>query len=206
MRYEMKDDSKYLVCDVFEKIYNARDGEDISDSITNFFAEIMKRKRDDDYSGGLLAAAVIFKDCYAAKINEENGTTSHLSSHVNLIRYLRNKKGFITVDGTKYSKYVIPEEIKLVRNGIDVRIICSARELTILINTYIGIQSEFERDVLKAFTKCLDEYFKANIIDNIIYQVSIASNCFGCMEWNYDSYSSVNQFLDEGKIRSRRKK
>ena len=168
-----------------DKIYSTCTLEDVNDSVNNFFEEVMKRKRDDPYSDGLLAAGVIFNNCYATMINGNDGRLPHHTAHIALMKYLEN--------------YYELEELNLELDGIDVRMICNERELTIMINSYIDIQSEFEYCVLKAFTRCVDEYYKNNVLDNVMFQIAFTNDYFGYIKWDNTSYLGIIDFLDSEK-------
>lgn len=205
----MEIDSKYLITKFDEEIYSAKSSDNpdkINESITNFFTEMMKRKRDDSYEGGLQLSAVIFKDCYAAKINEENGTAPHLSTHVNLVRYLNGEKEFFTIHGTRRFKLIHNDMAKLLEEGIEIRMICSTDEFTIIINSENDINSEFEYNIIKSFVKCAYEFYKAKYLKNITFHIGLAKNYLEIENWNEMSYSEIEEYLNSEMLQVKHKK
>ena len=72
-----------------EKIYSANSGdskENITEILYCFLDELVKRKRKQSNIGGLSAGLVSSKDEFAAKVNENDGKSSHFLTSINLIK------------------------------------------------------------------------------------------------------------------------
>ena len=85
-----------------EKIFSANSGNskyNITEILYYFLDELVKRKRKQSNVGGLSAGLVCSKDHFAAKVNENDGKSSHFLTSVNLVKYLNGDNFFITEKG-----------------------------------------------------------------------------------------------------------
>lgn len=192
--------SNYYTDFLEEKIYTANSENEINvinESVIKFFSEMLKRKRDDSIEGGLQLAAVIYKDSYAAKVNEEDGFGTHLESLINLTRFLMKKGNFFSEQGMRQFELLEDDIRTITAKGIEIRMMCNSSELTIFFHTKNDIKSEFEVEVIKSFAKCCQHAIENGYLKNIGFYLKTLTTTLEINEWNDLSYDEIEENLNE---------
>lgn len=122
--------------------------EETNKKISNFFSELVERRRDDPLEGGLQAGVVIFPDKCAMKICENDGLASHTNAFINLVKYLNGDHKYISTIGSGYFGLYLKEHSQLLENGIEVRILDGKQELMLAITSNSEIKSQYQFEVL----------------------------------------------------------
>ena len=132
-----------------EKIYyGSNNSLDFSkESINNFFSEMIERKRDIPVEGGFQLAGVLKNDCFALKSCSNDGAGSHHPTLVNLLRYLDGFDTYLDDDSVGYSE-VFRYYSESINDSMELRFVCTDKELTFGVSNYSSNPSEFQLDIL----------------------------------------------------------
>lgn len=135
-----------------EKIYACYDienNEKIDEKISLFFSELLERKRDIPFEGGLQAGIVLLSDCCAMKVCENDGIAPHLNTFVNLIKYLNNDDKYISLNGIGHFNLYRDELNQLNKDAIQIRILDGMNDLMLAIITRLSELTEYQTEILK---------------------------------------------------------
>ena len=144
-----KQEEKFYVCS--EKASD----EENEKSLLSFFTELVDRRRDDPYEGGLQACAVILPDRSAMKICEDDGIAPHSHTFVNLIKHLNNDHKYFTLKGNSNFMLTNPERKQLIEKGVEVRILNGKSEINFIINSNLAVLSEYQVEMVsKLISAC----------------------------------------------------
>ena len=178
-----------------EKIYTTNINQSIDEiekNIDDFFGEIIDRRKDTNIHESLQAAAVIYPNYYAGKITEEDGLESHFTSQINLIRYLNNKREYITEkDSTNFELF--ETDYNKMLESIRLSIMCNKDELRIMGNSNYGIESRFQQFVIETLAQNCQKYFDEQIINKIIFGIDDLE----INKWNDHSLEEIKNFLNQ---------
>ena len=171
----MKEDNKFTNIQE-EKIYECSqmDGEEkIYEIISSFFAELIQRRRNDPFEGGLQACAVIFPNQCAMKICENDGNEPHANAFINLVKYLNKDDKYISLNGARYFSLSRMERKKLIESGIGIRILDGKDELMLAINSNVGLLSQNQINILNKFLLLCKRLKDKKIYNTIIIGIHI---------------------------------
>lgn len=127
--------------------------------LTEFFEEILERKKDDPYEGGLQASGVIFNGVAAFKINEDDGLAPHSLSFVNLVKEIEYKfdktkpKIYATRDLLSRFKYYSEEQQKICKYATELRIVSAEDYMQITFLDRNEELSDFKKQVILKIAK-----------------------------------------------------
>ena len=162
-----------------EKIYicsQIEAEEEIDRKISNFFSELISRRRDDPIEGGLQACIVSFPDKSAMKICEMDGSASHANAFINLVKHLNGNYRYISVAGTGNFSISQVERRQLIESGIEIRILDGKNELMLAITSRIKSLSQHQIEILNKIL-----LFCKRLKDNKTYDsVRIGLSISGC--------------------------
>ena len=162
-----------------EKIYvfNQMDSEeDIDKNLMEFFKELVNRRRNDIHEGGLQACAIIMPEKSAMKVTEQDGTTPHGYTYLNLIKHLNGDHQYYTRAGAQ--NFVLSQKESREKNesGIEIRIVDSANKIMLAINSKIKTLSQHQIDMLnKILLNC--KIIKDSNIYNIFEVGCFVAEC-----------------------------
>ncbi len=122
--------------------------EEINKKLTTFFKELVTRKRDDPFEGGIQAVIIILEDKCAMKVCERDGIGPHTNSAINLVKYLNNDHKYLSIIGTGLFKLSTKERNQIAREAVEARILDGKEELMFAINSKVEEKSEFQIEIL----------------------------------------------------------
>ena len=155
-----------------EKVYEVTEQEAAEETyckIGLFFDELINRRRDDPYEGGLQGSGVIQDHQAAFKINERNGEASHPHTMETLAQYLRGDTQFSSEEsmGAWSKKGTDPTAYYNLENtDFCVRFLAGSNSLVIIFTTRLDDFSNFQLDVIH---HCLDFAKEAIESGNFFY-------------------------------------
>ncbi len=150
---------KYLT----EKIYSSRerDNSELAErELRLFFNELVERKRDDPFEGGVQASIVVLSDSFAAKVTEDDGHGLHSCAVINLIKYLKGDYKFYSQKAMRFPMLYLEQRSILSENGVEVRILDGSENLMLAISSFNNI-NDYQKDIIKKVISICND-----IIDN----------------------------------------
>ena len=181
-----KDEEKVYINKLEEKIYYAKstDSEEkITEQLKLFFEELVKRKRKDAIEGGLQASLIIFPKVFAAKINEKDGTATHASSSINLVKFINHDPKYLTDTGIRKFSIYKKEEKQKIENATEARILDGENELMIAIWSDKKSESSFELKMIKRIIAICDRLMKDKHYENIDIGIHTSNIKIDFGEW-----------------------
>ena len=149
----------YSVCDDFNE-------DEIINEINAFIKELISRKRDDPFEGGLQAGGVILPNQAAFKISEENGNAPHCHIYETLAQYINGDTKFSNTErlGYLYERMSDPNAwINISKRGFEVRLLIGQNHIIGAINTYSNEINSFQLRVVKILVKCIRKLYEQGI-------------------------------------------
>ncbi len=187
-----------------EKIFSADDtflNEDITQILYYFFDEVVKRKRRKVYNGGLQAGLVVSKNAFSAKINENDGKSSHLSTSINLTKYLNGDDFYITEKGLGNTSLYRHAYNELFTSCIDSRIVAGDRELLMSFISNRGKLSDFQINILNSIADSCKLLIDNGILDNVSIGVRVGNIDFKIDNWDDEQYKELCNKIDNERKR-----
>lgn len=135
---------------VHEMSYSYSDYE-MNYEIEKFFEELLTRKRDDPYEGGLQAGGLIYPHKAAFKVNENDGTAVHAHTFEVLAQYMDGEKKFSGTDtlGKISLRRDDPHSwVTIEKYGFEVRFLVGDKSLVIIFETKKEEITEFQLKVI----------------------------------------------------------
>lgn len=195
----IRNDDRYVKY-LSEKVYSSSDI-DSDYELRMFFDELIFRKREDSVDGGLQAAMIVLSDRFAAKVNEEDGTSLHLSEFVNLVKYLNNDHEYFSQKAMKYPMLYSEQSEIISREGIEIRILDGEDTLMIAICFFSEI-NDYQKDILKKIlflcNSNLDNY------QNIEIGISTPNVIVDFTDLDRGNYEYINSVIDSKQSRIKR--
>ena len=188
-----------------EKIYSANSGdskENITEILYCFLDELVKRKRKQSNIGGLSAGLVSSKDEFAAKVNENDGKSSHFLTSINLIKYLNGDDFYITERGVGNTALYKDDLNTLFLSCIETRIMAGDRELLISFASNKGVLSEFQEDLLQAIVDSCKLLIDNDILDDVSLGFRTGKIDFRVSSWDDDQYKNICEAIEEERRRT----
>ena len=182
-----------------EKIFSADNtfsNEQITQFLYYFFDEVVKRKRRKVYNGGLQAGLAVSKTAFAAKINEDDGKSSHLSTSINLTKYLNGDDFYITEKGLGNTSLYRHAYNELFTSCIDSRIVAGDRELLMSFISNRGELSYFQVGLLRAIADSCKLLIDNGILDNVSIGVRVGNIDFKIDNWDDEHYKELCDKID----------
>ena len=142
-----------------EKVYevnNSYSEYEIDYEVKKFFEELLSRKRDDPFEGGLQAGGIIFPDKAAFKISEDDGRATHIHNYEAVAQYMDGEKKFSGTDtmGNIYARENDPHSwLTINQYGFEIRILIGKENLIIIFNTNNDDITTFQYKVIEKFNK-----------------------------------------------------
>lgn len=188
-----------------EKIFSANSGnskDNITEILYYFLDELVKRKRKQSNVGGLSAGLVCSKDHFAAKVNENDGKSSHFLTSVNLVKYLNGDNFFITEKGVGNTSLYKNNLNDLFLSCIETRIMAGDRELLMSFASNKGVLSEFQEDLLQAIVDSCKLLIDNNILDDVSLGFRTGKMDLRVSNWNDEEYKKICEAIEEERRRS----
>ena len=158
-------EENYYTNQLEEEIYHGEKSskkEENKKAIEEFLSELVKRKRNDPLEGGLQAMMVILPASFAAKVNEEDGLSSHAREGVNLIKHMSGERKYLTNEAMGKIVLSQKETMQLLMEGIEVRILDGKDHLMVAIYSmngkYTAFQIETIENLIDSLKKLKDNY------------------------------------------------
>ena len=196
----IKNDDRYVKY-LSEKVYCSSDINESDYELRMFFDELVFRKREDPVDGGLQAAMIVLSDRFAAKVNEEDGTSLHLSEFVNLVKYLNNDNKYFSQKAMKFPMLYSEQTDIISREGIEIRILDGEDTLMIAICSFSEI-NDYQKDILKRIlficNSNLDNY------QNIEIGISTPNVIVDFTNLDRGNYEYINSIIDSKHSRIKR--
>lgn len=188
-----------------EKIFSANSGnskDNITEILYYFLDELVKRKRKQSNVGGLSAGLVCSKDHFAAKVNENDGKSSHFLTSVNLVKYLNGDNFFITEKGVGNTSLYKNNLNDLFLSCIETRIMAGDRELLMSFASNKGVLSEFQEDLLQAIVDSCKLLIDNNILDDVSLGFRTGKMDLRVSNWNDEEYKKICDAIEEERRRT----
>ena len=188
-----------------EKIFSANSGnskDNITEILYYFLDELVKRKRKQSNVGGLSAGLVCSKDHFAAKVNENDGKSSHFLTSVNLVKYLNGDNFFITEKGVGNTSLYKNNLNDLFLSCIETRIMAGDRELLMSFASNKGVLSEFQEDLLQAIVDSCKLLIDNNILDDVSLGFRTGKMDLRVSNWNDEEYKKICEAIEEERRRA----
>ena len=188
-----------------EKIFSANSGnskDNITEILYYFLDELVKRKRKQSNVGGLSAGLVCSKDHFAAKVNENDGKSSHFLTSVNLVKYLNGDNFFITEKGVGNTSLYKNNLNDLFLSCIETRIMAGDRELLMSFASNKGVLSEFQEDLLQAIVDSCKLLIDNNILDDVSLGFRTGKIDLRVSNWNDEEYKKICEAIEEERRRT----
>lgn len=188
-----------------EKIFSANSGnskDNITEILYYFLDELVKRKRKQSNVGGLSAGLVCSKDHFAAKVNENDGKSSHFLTSVNLVKYLNGDNFFITEKGVGNTSLYKNNLNDLFLSCIETRIMAGDRELLMSFASNKGVLSEFQEDLLQAIVDSCKLLIDNNILDDVSLGFRTGKIDLRVSNWNDEEYKKICDAIEEERRRT----
>lgn len=188
-----------------EKIFSANSGnskDNITEILYYFLDELVKRKRKQSNVGGLSAGLVCSKDHFAAKVNENDGKSSHFLTSVNLVKYLNGDNFFITEKGVGNTSLYKNNLNDLFLSCIETRIMAGDRELLMSFASNKGVLSEFQEDLLQAIVDSCKLLIDNNILDDVSLGFRTGKMDLRVSNWNDEEYKKICEAIEEERRRT----
>lgn len=150
-----------------EIVFASRKIEKLDKEIDIFFEEITKRRRYDLAEGGLQSAAVIYPYGFAAKICDDDGRGTHRNAFVNLTKYLKRDRLYLSEYGSGFLS-IYNDIIEELKDAVLIRIISSESTLQLSITSDKTISSEFQLITLKKILEKSNELKKKEKYKRVI--------------------------------------
>jgi len=150
---------KYLT----EKIYSSRKEDNLElaeRELRLFFNELVQRKRDDPFEGGLQASMVVLSDSFAAKVAEDDGHGLHSCAVINLIKYLKGEDKFYSQKAMRFPTLYLEQRNILSEEGVEIRILDGSENLMLAITSFNNI-NDYQKEIIKKVISISND-----IIDN----------------------------------------
>ncbi len=151
------DNNKYYTDTLEETIYYGKSNyteEENKEQLNLFMKELIDRRRKDPIEGGLQASMVILPNSFAAKVNENDGMSTHSITHTNLIKFLNGEKKYLT-DATKgLLSFSQKEMYQLLQEGVEVRILDGEEHILFALYSGNNKQTEFQFQVIRDLLDC----------------------------------------------------
>lgn len=175
-----------------ETIYCMRDNdsdEEKKSVLNSFFDEIVRRRRSNVFSGGLQAGLVISNDACAAKVSEDDGFGSHVSTSVNLVRYLNNDGVYVTEKGIGYP-VLYRDDLKQLNTEdyVDSKIIDSSKRLMMSFISNYDRLSLFQIQSIKSIIDIFKELKDTGVYDDINVGLKIGKSEIDFDVWDDERY------------------
>ena len=188
-----------------EKIFSANSGnskDNITEILYYFLDELVKRKRKQSNVGGLSAGLVCSKDHFAAKVNENDGKSSHFLTSINLVKYLNGDNFFITEKGVGNTSLYKNNLNDLFLSCIETRIMAGDRELLMSFASNKGVLSEFQEDLLQAIVDSCKLLIDNNILDDVSLGFRTGKMDLRVSNWNDEEYKKICEAIEEERRRT----
>ena len=188
-----------------EKIFSANSGnskDNITEILYYFLDELVNRKRKQSNVGGLSAGLVCSKDHFAAKVNENDGKSSHFLTSVNLVKYLNGDNFFITEKGVGNTSLYKNNLNDLFLSCIETRIMAGDRELLMSFASNKGVLSEFQEDLLQAIVDSCKLLIDNNILDDVSLGFRTGKIDLRVSNWNDEEYKKICDAIEEERRRT----
>ena len=164
--YQTLDELKetvYMVDDSVSK-------DEIDSEIKKFFKELLLRKRDDPFEGGLQAGGISFPGKAAFKVNENDGLATHAHTSETLAQFMNGETKFSGVD-TMSNIFARKDDpyswLTLERIGFEDRILMGKNKLVMAITTANPEISLFQLNVIKTIVNTVKSIYQNKQIKSV---------------------------------------
>lgn len=183
----------------FYYVYLDMPKESINNTLTSFFMELVKRRKDDPFEGGLQASIVIMPNKATFKVCEDDGKAPHMQTMINSIKYMNNDYNFLTREGITYFSLYSKELSQLSEECIEIRVLDGEKELMLAIVSNRDIKSLFQVSLLeKIFAIC------TSLMENKIYTDIVIGLSTPTEKVDFEPLSSLQlQMLNQSLINER---
>ena len=143
----------------------------IDQTVKDFFDEVVSRKRNEPFEGGLLGSMDIYPDKAGLKINENDGSASHNHTFETIAQYLDGDEKFSTIESMQEGnlKRGDPHCWDLDFSCFTTHVLAGDDELYIFFATKASEVSDFQLDVILS---CVRRCMKM-IDDGMFKEISI---------------------------------
>ena len=146
--------------------------ENINNILTSFFMELVERRKDDPFEGGLQASIVIMPDKATFKVCEDDGKAPHMQTMINSIKYMNNDNNYLTREGISYFALYSKELSQLSEECVEIRVLDGKKELMLAIVSNRDIKSLFQVSLLEKIFAICSSFLENKIYKDIVIGLS----------------------------------
>ena len=195
------ENEKYYTRELTEKIYVGTENntdEDNYKELLSFFKELVERKRNDPIEGGLQAAIVILSDSYGAKINENDGSGTHIASNINIVKHLKKEKPYFSEMAMSRFNLYSEERRILYSDGIEIRVLDGDDKLMLAI-TSSHDTNNFKQNILDKILQICYKLYEKKCYRSIEIGIHTPNIEVEFTDLNDDSYEYIiSQLKNKG--------